>query len=318
MNPEDLKQIAVLESLEGQALARVAAALEAKNYDNGQIIFAEGDVPDSMYFIRKGSIRIEKRAQAGNAVTKTLAVLVGGDYFGEMSLLEQKPRSASAVASGPVHLLRLSKAAFDELSSKGSTIGLDVFAAMIRTSSDRIRRLSLEVIVYDEIGKAIGESPDLQTLSDVILKQLAAATFADWALLLTRSQFCERLEIRARFNLSLTSAQREAVTNARGFLAAACQNPTDLLIDNVAEETAFKSSAPLGFETPSLLIAPITVPGNFLGLIILGGQETGQFSPNHLNLARGVARQAGQAILNARHREEEQARSRHSRQFVRF
>jgi GAF domain-containing protein len=36
------------------------------------------------------------------------------------------------------------------------------------------------------------------------------------------------------------------------------------------------------------------------------------------NLARGVARQAAQAILNARHREEEQARSRHSRQYVRF
>ena len=54
------------------------------------------------------------------------------------------------------------------------------------------------------------------------------------------------------------------------------------------------------------------------GLIMLGGNEREQLDVNALHLARGVARQAGQAILNARHREEEQARSRHSRQFVRF
>ena len=76
--------------------------------------------------------------------------------------------------------------------------------------------------------------------------------------------------------------------------------------------------ARLGFETASLLLSPITVEGQLLGLIVLGGNEHDQFDLNALNLARGVARQAGQAILNARHREEEQARSRHSRQFVRF
>jgi len=51
---------------------------------------------------------------------------------------------------------------------------------------------------------------------------------------------------------------------------------------------------------------------------MLGGHEPAQFDLNALNLVRGVARQASQAILNARHREEQQARSRHSRQFVRF
>jgi GAF domain-containing protein len=51
---------------------------------------------------------------------------------------------------------------------------------------------------------------------------------------------------------------------------------------------------------------------------VLGGKERGQLDLNALHLAQGVARQAAQAILNARHREEEQARSRHSKQFVRF
>jgi len=65
-------------------------------------------------------------------------------------------------------------------------------------------------------------------------------------------------------------------------------------------------------------VSPIALESQLLGLILLGGQERNQFSLDGLNLARGVSRQAAQAILNARHREEEQARSRHSRQYVKF
>jgi len=318
MNPEELKHIAVLEAMGSDALAGLAAALEEKEYADGQAVFVEGDPGDSMYFIAQGCIRIEKRAQATGAVHKTLAVLEAGDYFGEMSLLDQKPRSASAVAAGGARILRLSKGAFDELQSKSSVAGMSVLFAMIRTSSERIRRLSAQVVVYDEVGKAIGESRDLQTLLDVILQQLATATFADWGLLLLRCQFSESLELRGQTNLTLTPAQREAVVNGQGFLGPVLQNPADQLVASFDEQEPFKSCARIGFETASLLLSPITVEGQILGVILLGGNERDQFDLNALNLARGVARQAAQAILNARHREEDQARSRHSRQFVRF
>jgi len=318
MNPEELKSIAVLQAMDGEALTRLAAAMEEKNYADEQPIFVEGDPGDSMYFIIEGCIRIEKRPQATSAVHKILAVLEAGDYFGEMALLDQKPRSASAVATGDAKVLRLSKAAFDEMQSESSVAGMSVVFAMLRTSSERIRRLSAQVVVYDEVGKAIGESHDLQTLSRVILLSLSWATVADWGLLLLRSQFSERLELRAEANLTLSPAQREAVLTGQGFLGPVLQNPEDRLVANFDEEAPFESCARLGFETPSLLCSPITVEGQLLGLILLGGKERGQFDLNALNLARGVARQAAQAILNARHREEEQARSRHSRQFVRF
>lgn len=318
MNPEQLKHIAVLQAMDDDALARVAAALEEKDYADGQAVFVEGDPGDSLYFIVKGCIRIEKRTEAAGAAHKTLAVLEAGDYFGEMALLDQKARSASAVAAGGATILRLSKAAFDQMQGKSSVAGMSVLFAMIRTSSERIRRLSAQLVVYDEVGKAIGESRDLQTLLTVILQQLLSATHADWGLFLLRSQFSERLELRGQANLTLTAAQLEAVTNGQGFLGPALQNPAGQLVPCFGDEEPFKSCAHLGFETVSLLLAPITVEGQFLGLIVLGGNERDQFDLNALNLARGVARQAAQAILNARHREEEQARARHSRQFVRF
>jgi len=317
MNPEELKHIAVLQAMDQDALARLAAALEEKRYAEGQAVFAEGDPGDSMYFILEGCIRIEKRAQAAGAASKILAVLESGDYFGEMALLDQKPRSASAVAMGAARILRLSKAAFDQMQAS-SAAGISVLFAMIRTSSERIRRLSTQVVVYDEVGKAIGEAQDLQTLLDVILQQLSTAAFADWGLLLLRSQFSDRLDLRCQANLSLTATQREALSNGHGFLGPVIQNPQDQLVPNFDGQEPFKSCARLGFETASLLLCPITVEGQLLGLIVLGGNQRDQFDLNALNLVRGVARQAGQAILNARHREEEQARSRHSRQFVRF
>jgi len=318
MKPDELKHIAVLQAMDGEALTRLAAALEEKEYADGQAIFAEGDPGDSMYFILKGCVRIEKRAQAAGALHKTLTVLEAGDYFGEMALLDQKPRSAAAVAAGDTTVVRLSKAAFDQMQRSGGAAGMSVLFAMIRTSSERIRRLSAQVVVYDEVGKAIGEGRDLQTLLDVILQQLSAATGADWGLLLLRSQFSERLELRSQVNVTLTAAQREAVSNGQGFLGPVLQHPQDRMVANFDEQEPFKSCARLGFETASLLVSPVNVEGGLLGLILLGGNERGQFDLNTLNLARGVARQAAQAILNARHREEEQARSRHSRQFVRF
>ena len=318
MNPEELKHIAVLQAMDDDALARVATALEEKNYVDGQTVFSEGDPGDSMYFIVNGCVRIEKRAQATSTVHKVLTVLEAGDYFGEMALLDQKPRSASAVATGGARILRLSKAAFDQMQAKSSAAGMSVLFAMIRTSSERIRRLSTQLVVYDEVGKAIGESRDLQTLLDVVLQQLSSASSADWGMLLLRSQFSEGLELRSQSNLTLTSAQREAITKGQGFLGPALQNPQDQLVSNFDEKETFKSCARLGFETASLLLSPITVEDQLLGLIVLGGNERDQFDLNALHLARGVARQAAQAILNARHREEEQARSRHSRQFVRF
>ena len=318
MNPEELKHIAVLQAMDDDALARFAASLEQRDYADGETVFAEGDPGDSMYFIARGYIRIEKRAQAASTVLKILAVLEAGDYFGEMALLDQKPRSASAVAAGDATILRLSKAAFDQMQAKSSVAGMSVLFAMIRTSSERIRRLSTQVVVYDEVGKAIGESRDLQTLLDVILQQLSSATGADWGLLLIRSQFSDGVELRSQTNLTLTPAQCEAVSNGQGFLGPVLQHPQDHLVACFDEQEPFKSCARLQFETPALLLAPICVEGQLLGLIVLGGRERGQFDLNALNLARGVARQAAQAILNARHREEEQARSRHSRQFVRF
>ena len=318
MTPDELKSIAALQALDDAALTHLSTVLEERDYAGGQPIFGEGEPGDGMFFIASGSVRIEVRTDASGSTRKTLTILAAGDYFGEMALFDQKPRSASAVAAGSTRILFLSKAAFDELHGAQSRAGMSVLFAMIRTSSERIRRLSAHLVVYDEVGKAIGESRHLQELLEVVLRQLSGATRADWGLLVLQAQFSRRLELGAVANLQLTPAQLEEIADGKGFLSAALSDPSERLIAHFDRETPLSSGQRLGFETPSLLWVPIVVGPDRLGLIVLGGRAPAQFDLDALNLVKGVARQAGQAILNARHREEERARSRHAQRFVRF
>lgn len=318
MNAGTLKRIALLQAMDDEALNRLAGVLAARDFADGQTIFHEGEPGDGMYFIAAGTVRIEKQTSRGAGARKILAVLEPGDYFGEMALFDQQPRSASAVAAGPTQVFRLSAAAFDRLHGSAGRAGLGVLFAMIRTAGERIRRLNAQVVVYDEIGKAIGESKSLDALLDVVLNQLCRATLADWGLVVLRSQFSERIEVRGTVNLTLTPMQKDDIVAGRGFLAPALREGDGCLVRDLDADEPFKSCGRLGFESSPLLAMPVAVEGQTLGLIVLGGRQPGQFDLNDLNLARGVARQAAQAILNARHREEEQARARHGRRFVRF
>jgi CRP/FNR family transcriptional regulator, cyclic AMP receptor protein len=309
MNSAALKDIVVLQSMDAAALAKIASVLEEEEYANGQVVFIEGEPGDSMYFISQGCIRIEKRPHPAGEDRKTLAVLEAGDYFGEMALVNQKPRAASAVAAGGARLLRLSKAAFDRIHETSSATALNVLFGMIRTASERIRWLNTQLVTYDEIGKAIGDAVDLHALLDSVLEHVTNATGADWSLLALRSEFTGRLDVRAQRNLTLAAAQLEAISNGGGVLGLVLRNEQDLLAPDLDANEMLEAGPRLGFETASLLVSRIVLAEQVVGLIVLGGNEKHQFDLNTLNLARGIARQAAQAILNQRRREEEEARS---------
>ena len=73
-----------------------------KQLNTGEVLFKDGDPGDEMYLIKSGKIRISKPA---GDVEKTLAVLKEGDFFGEMSVIDGSPRSATATAIEPTELV---------------------------------------------------------------------------------------------------------------------------------------------------------------------------------------------------------------------
>ena len=86
------------------------SGIERKKYDRDQVIFREHENGDVAYIIANGQVEIIKESDNG---PKVLGVLDKGAMFGEMALIDNKPRMATAKAiNGPVELLIVSKANF--------------------------------------------------------------------------------------------------------------------------------------------------------------------------------------------------------------
>lgn len=86
----------------------------SRSYEKGQMIFSESQSGADMFIIQSGEVAISKVVN-GNEVT--LAVLKKGDMFGEMALLENKPRSASAIAFSDCTLMVVNRSNFNQMVS---------------------------------------------------------------------------------------------------------------------------------------------------------------------------------------------------------
>jgi len=104
----------VLTDEEREALIR---EMDLETHDEGSVIISEGDPGSSMYLIVSGEVKVYTRSTTatGNVY---LAKLGEGDFFGEVSILTGKPRTATITASQPTELLRLDKEKLDNLLAK--------------------------------------------------------------------------------------------------------------------------------------------------------------------------------------------------------
>lgn len=92
--------------------------MELETHDEGSIILNEGDPGTSMYVIASGEVKVYTRGTGGDAGQLYLARLGEGDFFGEVSVLTGKPRTATITASQRTELLRLDKERLDGALSK--------------------------------------------------------------------------------------------------------------------------------------------------------------------------------------------------------
>ncbi|MGZ8709712.1 MAG: cyclic nucleotide-binding domain-containing protein [Thermoanaerobaculia bacterium] len=105
----------LFEMLSEEERVAVVREMEIESHDEGSVIITEGDPGTSMYLIASGDVKVYTRGKAG---TVYLARLGEGDFFGEVSVLTGKPRTATITASQRTELLRLDKEKLDGVLSK--------------------------------------------------------------------------------------------------------------------------------------------------------------------------------------------------------
>ena len=107
-----LREVALFQGLGEADLVEIIRISESIRVDGGEYVFEEGERGDHFFIIVHGSIELRK---AGGDEQRRLAVLRAGQAFGEMALLNQTPRSASAYALEDTYMLSVSRAAFSEI-----------------------------------------------------------------------------------------------------------------------------------------------------------------------------------------------------------
>ncbi len=107
-------------------------------YSAGQTIFKEGDHAEEMFIIHQGQVNISKRARNAEQV---LATLRDGDFFGEMALFTDSPRSATATVASESVILRIDKKSFDYMINNNTSFAIN----MIRKLCERLRNADNQI-----------------------------------------------------------------------------------------------------------------------------------------------------------------------------
>ena len=124
-----LKSAPVFERVSGEDLAALARVAEVETYSAGQVVFREGDIGDALYVLVRGKVSITSGGEQ-------LAELGRGEAFGEMAVLDETPRSATAAAVEETEVLRIGSEEFYEILHEQVEIAEGVIRVLTRRLRD--------------------------------------------------------------------------------------------------------------------------------------------------------------------------------------
>jgi CRP/FNR family transcriptional regulator, cyclic AMP receptor protein len=110
---DELRQVGLFGALSDEMLAFLATRLVILTPEPGAMVFKEGDPARDLFVVMSGEMEVLKRSQS--SVDARVALLGPGDWFGEMSILDVQPRSASVRVLAPSRLLKIGASDLDAL-----------------------------------------------------------------------------------------------------------------------------------------------------------------------------------------------------------
>lgn len=149
-----MKRVPLFEGLDDSHTQALADLAVQREYARGSAIFFEGDPGDALYLVQSGLVKIYRIAEDGRE--KTLALLGEGEFFGEMALFDDEPRSAIAQALEKTTLLILFRNDFlDFLGDNPAAC-----RQMIKVLSHRLRETNAQVmdIVFRDVRSRLART----------------------------------------------------------------------------------------------------------------------------------------------------------------
>ncbi|MBF0506576.1 MAG: cyclic nucleotide-binding domain-containing protein [Nitrospirae bacterium] len=129
-----LKKIPVFKDLDNRELARVERILHRRTYHPSEIIFSQGDPGFGMYIIESGIVSIVLMPSEHR-----LAELSEGEFFGELTLLDESPRTASAISRTACKMLCFFQPDLFDLINRDPRLGVKIMFGLARTIGARLK-----------------------------------------------------------------------------------------------------------------------------------------------------------------------------------
>lgn len=137
INNEVLKEFFLFGDLDDTELEQITKIIEEEDFPARSVLFEEGEPGGALYLILEGSVQIIKRLAKNKQ--KSLSMLKAKEFFGEMSLLDGEPRSASAVTQEGCKCLKISRDSFMGFLDHHPRSAFKFFTPIIRVFSKRLR-----------------------------------------------------------------------------------------------------------------------------------------------------------------------------------
>ncbi|MEI7905179.1 MAG: Crp/Fnr family transcriptional regulator [Candidatus Firestonebacteria bacterium] len=114
-----------------------------KSLEKDTVLFSEGDCGTSMFIVKKGNIKILKVGFLGETA---LGQITPGEFVGEMAVIDNSPRMATAKASVDTELLELTSEKFEQLKKEHPAIALKIVDVLLRILSVRLRSMTSRML----------------------------------------------------------------------------------------------------------------------------------------------------------------------------
>jgi CRP/FNR family cyclic AMP-dependent transcriptional regulator len=176
-----LKAVPLFATLADDELAFVQSMAVDKTYPKGAVVISEGDVGDSLYTIVSGKVKVFIGDDEGREII--LKLLGPGDFFGELSVIDKRPRSANVMTTESSRFQVLSDRAFEECITRSPKIAKEVMRALANRMREADRKIGslglmdvygrvastlLELAVHRDGAWVVGEKLSQQDLANMV------------------------------------------------------------------------------------------------------------------------------------------------------
>ncbi len=309
---ENIRHNSLFKYISDRDLQNIIKLLKEENFPGNTLIFQENTRGERVYFILEGRVKISKITKYG--AETVLAVLSKGDFFGEMELLDDQPRSARTSTLDPTVVAMITKQDFDSLIKTNHIVALNILKAMskrlrvadgtivneldrtVEISKQHINKLNMLI----DAAKTVNSTLDLDKLLDIILETSIKSINADRGTLYLLDELKGEIWSKALRGAEVIEIRLPVGKGLAGYVAKTGEtiNIPDAYNDARFNAEVDKKS---GYHTNNMLCMPMkNRDGKIIGVFQMLNKKGGPFTSSDEEFINALSMHASIAIENAR------------------